>query len=203
MDNRFDYNTLNKSFLTLGALLEESITATINIVVCGGSSLIATGLVNRTTKDVDIVAMLDSNEHIVEAQPLPETLLQAAAKVAASMNLPAFWLNNGPRSIVNPRLPNFGLPEGFLQRIKKYAFGTKLNVYFLDRKDQICFKLFAAVDLGKPSRHLDDLNSLSPTDDELYTAVQWVKIQDPSESFTEMMKTMLRKTGHERVAEKL
>jgi hypothetical protein len=175
----------------------------MNIVVCGGSSLIATGLINRTTKDVDIVAMLDSNENIVEAQPLPEALLQAASKVAASMNLPAFWLNNGPRSIVNPRLPNFGLPEGFLQRIKKHMYGSKLNVYFLDRKDQICFKLFAAVDLSEPSRHLDDLNSLMPTDDELYEAVQWVKIQDPSESFTEMMKTMLRITGHERVAEKI
>jgi hypothetical protein len=95
------------------------------------------------------------------------------------------------------------LPEGLLQRIKKRAFGAKLNVFFLDRIDQIYFKLFAAVDLGGPSRHLDDLNSLSPTEDELYAAAQWVKIQDPSESFTEMMKTMLRMTGHERVAEKL
>jgi hypothetical protein len=183
--------------------LEDQITVPINIVVCGGSSLIATGLTNRTTKDVDIVAMLDPSKNIVEAQPLPEALVRAADKVAAAMNLPGHWLNNGPRSIVNPRLPNFGLPEGFLRRIKKYTYGTKLNVYFLAREDQICFKLFASVDLSEPSRHLDDLNALSPTDDELYAASQWVKIQDPSESFMEMMKTMLRITGHERVAEKL
>jgi hypothetical protein len=203
MDNRLDYNILNKAFLTLGALLEESLATTMDIVVCGGSSLIATGLVSRTTKDVDIVAMLDSNKNIVAAQPLPEILLKAAGMVAASMNLPAFWLNNGPKSIVNPRLPNFGLPGGFSQRLKNRAYGKSLNVYFLDRIDQIYFKLFAAVDLGGPSRHLDDLNSLSPTDDELYDAAQWVKIQDPSESFMEMMKTMLRMTGHERVAERL
>lgn len=203
MDNKLDYNTLNKAFLSLGALLEDETDAQINIVVCGGSSLISTSLINRTTKDVDIVAMLDLDENIVEAQPLPETLLKAAGRVAASMSLPAFWLNNGPRSIVNPRLPNFGLPEGFSKRLKKRAFGTRLNAYFLDRIDQIYFKLFAAVDLGGPSRHLDDLNSLSPTDDELIAAAQWVKIQDPSESFAEMMKTMLRMTGHERVAENI
>jgi hypothetical protein len=189
--------------MSLGVLLEDLNKAQINIVVCGGSSLIATNLVTRTTKDVDIVAMLDSNAKIVEAQPLPETLLQAAGSIAAAMNLPADWLNNGPRYIVNPRLPNYGLPEGFLQRLRMRAYGTKLNVYFLDRIDQIYFKLFAAVDHGGPSRHLDDLDSLSPTDDELYAAAQWVKIQDPSEDFTETMKTMLRITGHERVAEKL
>ena len=203
MNNKLDYNTLNKAFLSLGALLEDETTAQVNIVVCGGSSLISTRFVNRTTKDVDIVAMLDSNENIVEAQLLPETLLKAAGKVAASMSLPAFWLNNGPRSIVNPRLPNFGLPAGFSQRLKKRAYGTKLNIYFLDRIDQIYFKLFAAVDLGGPSRHLDDLNALSPTDDELIAAAQWVKLQDPSESFAEMMKTMLRMTGHDQVAENL
>jgi hypothetical protein len=203
MENRLDYSTLDKAFLTLGALLEDSKNARINIVVCGGASLIATNLVTRTTKDVDIVAMLDSNEKIVEARPLPEILLQAADSVASAMNLPASWLNNGPRSIVNPRLPNYGLPEGFLQRLKTRTYGRNLSVYFLDRIDQIYFKLFAAVDLGGPGRHLDDLDSLTPTDDELYAAAQWVQIQDPSESFTETMKTMLRMTGHERVAEKL
>ena len=62
--------------------------------------MIATNLVNRPTKDVDVVAMLDSNEKIVEALPLPETLLQAASSVASAMNLPANWLNNGPRRLL-------------------------------------------------------------------------------------------------------
>jgi hypothetical protein len=87
MDNRLDYDTLNKAFLTLGTLLAESITATINIVVCGGSSLIATGLVSRTTKDVDIVAILDSNKNIVAAQPLPEILLKAAGMMKTMLRM--------------------------------------------------------------------------------------------------------------------
>jgi hypothetical protein len=203
MANILDFNALDVALKTLGALLEDESDERINIVVCGGSSLKATHLVTRTTKDVDIVAMLDSNENIVEAQPLPEVLLKAAGQVAGSMSLPANWLNNGPRSIVNHRLPNFGLPEGFLQRLKRRGYGTMFNVYFLDRIDQISFKLFAAVDLGGSSRHLDDLNSLSPSEDELFAAAQWVKIQDPSEAFEETMKAMLRMTGHERVADRL
>ncbi|MDD5674533.1 MAG: DUF6036 family nucleotidyltransferase [Chitinivibrionales bacterium] len=115
MHKMLDYDSLNVALKTLGALLEEAMSAQINIVICGGSSLIATGLVNRTTKDVDIVALLDSNEIIVEAHPLPDALLKAADQVAKSMNLPTTWLNNGPQSIVNRRLPNYGLPEGCLQ----------------------------------------------------------------------------------------
>jgi hypothetical protein len=118
-----------------------------------------------------------------------------------SMNLPTNWLNNRPCRIVNPQLPNYGLPEGFLKRTIKRTYGTKLNVYFLDRISQIYFKLFAAVWHGGPSRHLDDLNSLSPTDDELFNAAQWTIIQDPSELDT--LKKMLRVVGHERVAEQL
>jgi hypothetical protein len=203
MDKILDYNSLNVALKTLGALLEDTANDQINIVVCGGSSLIATGLVNRTTKDVDIVALLDSNEFIMEAQPLPDSLLKAAGQVAISMNLPTNWLNNEPWSIVNRRLPNYGLPEGFLKRTKKRKYGTKLNIYFLDRISQIYFKLYAAVDHNGPSRHLDDLNSLSPTDDEFFAAAQWAIIQDPSEIFLHTLKTMLRVVGHERVAEKL
>lgn len=115
MDNLLNNKVLQISLRTLGTLLEELASAQINIIVCGGSSLIATGLVNRTTKDVDIVAMLDAKGNIVEAQPLPAVLIETADQVATSLNLPKSWLNNGPRSIVNPRLPNYGLPEVFFK----------------------------------------------------------------------------------------
>ena len=47
------------------------------IVVCGGSALIATDLVPRTTQDVDIVALM-KGEVLVDSEPLPDYLLEAA-----------------------------------------------------------------------------------------------------------------------------
>ncbi len=40
------------------------------LVVCGGSALIATGLVSRTTQDVDIIALIQA-DHLIDSEPLP------------------------------------------------------------------------------------------------------------------------------------
>jgi hypothetical protein len=75
------------------------------LVVCGGSALIATRLVSRTTKDVDIVALMSANHDLVDPEPLPESLVQAAAIVAENLNLPANWLNCEPRDLFRMGLP--------------------------------------------------------------------------------------------------
>src|ERR1700691_5946743 len=78
------------------ALREEQFT----IAVVGGSALLALGLVTRTTRDVDVVELLDG-ELRVSAQPLPAALLEAAGVVAADFDLPADWLNAGPAQLVD------------------------------------------------------------------------------------------------------
>ena len=69
-----------------------------NLVVCGGTALNATGLISRTTKDVDIVALMDDGEMLLDPAPLPQPLVDAALVVAENMGLPNDWLNNGPSS---------------------------------------------------------------------------------------------------------
>jgi hypothetical protein len=76
------------------ALREEQFT----IAVVGGSTLLALGLVTRTTRDVDVVALLDGDV-LVSAQPLSAALLEAAGVVAADFDLPADWLNAGPAQL--------------------------------------------------------------------------------------------------------
>ncbi len=58
------------------------------MVVCGGSALIALGLIQRATKDVDVVALMDSERRLVSPAPLPGSLLKAAKEVARDMGLP-------------------------------------------------------------------------------------------------------------------
>ncbi|MDJ0766086.1 MAG: hypothetical protein QNJ97_24095 [Myxococcota bacterium] len=195
--------TLIQALDLLGKLLERASAASISLVICGGSSLIATGLNPRATKDVDIVAFYDEDSGIRAAHPLPASLVEAALSVADELGFNANWLNNGPQMMVNDKLPNMGLPDGFVDRLHRQPYGQRLTIYFIDRLDQIYFKLFAAADKGGPSYHLDDLIALAPTADELEGAAQWAMIQDPSPAFADTLVAMLNAIGYEDAAQKL
>ncbi len=82
------------------------------LVVCGGAALIAQALVARpTTRDVDVVALMDQNSAMVSPDPLPKALLQEATRVAIDLDLPEGWLNSDP-SKKPGGLFQLGLPDG-------------------------------------------------------------------------------------------
>ena len=95
-----DLSKLNTTLKQLNDQLLWQASPAIEIVVCGGSALIATGLVQRTTQDLDIIALMDSGE-LLDSEPLPDYLLEAADKVGKMIHLPTGWLNNGPASQFN------------------------------------------------------------------------------------------------------
>lgn len=159
-----------------------------SIVVVGGSGLLALGVVTRTTRDVDVVALLDEGS-IVPANELPDGLLAAARVVAADFGLPSDWLNNGPASLVD-----FGLPPGLLERATHRAYGHALDVLFVSREDQIHFKLYAVVDQGA-GKHLSDLEALAPSESELLQAARWTRRHDPSEGYREVLLRVLDHFG--------
>jgi hypothetical protein len=72
-----------------------------------------------------------------------------------------------------------------------------LTVHFAGRLDQICFKLYAAVDQGSTSKHFADLNRLKPTHKELLIARNWCLIQDVSSEFSMMLAQALSALGVE------
>jgi hypothetical protein len=168
----------------------------MKIIVCGGSSLIATGLVERTTRDLDIVALLDRSNRIKTAKPLPEALVTAGSQVARDLGLVENWLNNEPAALLK-----LGLPDGFLDRIHEKRYGECLTVNFIGRYDQIHFKVYAAVDQG-PGRHVDDLRALHPTEVEMGDAARWALTHDRSDGFRKVLKEMLTVLGYASVAEK-
>ena len=146
------------------------------IVVVGGSALLAGGWVDRPTVDVDVVALAEP-AGLVKARPLPRALEAAIADVAAARGLPATWMNPGPTDLVD-----WGLPQGLLQRARREEYAA-LTVFFADRLDLVCTKLFAVADLGPTGRHIDDLRALEPTIAELQFGASWCRHQDPSPAF--------------------
>lgn len=190
---------LHKAFELLAIRLQENCARPIEIVVCGGSALILRGLVSRTTKDVDVVA-LSKSEVLRSPDPLPEDLRRAVAEAAEDMGISENWLNNGP-SCGEGGLFQMGLPVGLAGRMSNRKYGPFLTVHLVDRLDQIYFKFYAAVDRG--GYHIEDLLALEPEPEEIKAAALWAMTHDVSEGFATILKDLLGKIGYRDVADEL
>ncbi len=197
---RLDQEQMETAFRLLEYHLSRQKAGLIRLVVCGGSALIGAELVARTTKDVDVLALLNSSGMLVDPEPLPQGLLEASVIVADELNLPKDWLNNGPSS-GEGGLFRMGLPIGLAERLMVRSFGKHLKVYFISRLDQIFFKLYAAVDQG--GYHTEDLLALDPSEDELAQGACWAMTHDVSDGFRMVLGLFLKELGYESVAEKL
>jgi hypothetical protein len=171
----------------LSALSEQLALAgeQYDLIVIGGSALLALELVARATRDVDVVALANDTGPI-EAVPLPAPLVAARNLVARDFGVPEDWLN----SEAAPDMLRLGLPEGFFERLTPREYGPALTIRWASRFDLIHFKLHATVDRGG-GRHLADLRALKPTPEELIAAGRWTRTHDPSEGFLSVLKEVL------------
>lgn len=199
MATLLDNKGLERAFQSLSIRLEDNNADPIELVICGGSALLLSGMARRVTSDVDVVA-LKRGRKLISPDPMPGALEKAAIEVAEDLGLAPEWLNNGP-SRGDGGLFQMGLPAGFVGRLHSIDFGSHVTVHFIGRIDQIHFKLYASVDRG--GYHIEDLLALSPTYDELESAARWAMTHDISEAFHVLLKDLLVKIGYENVAEGL
>lgn len=195
-----DKEKLERTFALLAERLHQMNAPHMRLAVCGGSALIAMSIVTRTTKDVDVVALLDEGENLIGPDPLPELLVQAARDIGPLLGLADNWLNNEP-SRNEGGLFQLGLPSGFASRLVPRNYGEHLTIYFIGRLDQIHFKLYAAGDAG--GRHLTDFANLKPTADEVEAAAHWSMTHDVSEGYRRTLKMLLKQMGYENVSERI
>lgn len=191
---------LDQALLLLAERLRRAGEPPLRIIVCGGSALIALGLVPRATRDVDVVALMDERGEMISPNPLPARLLAAAREVADTLDLSEDWLNNRPSSDKGG-LYQLGLPKGLASRLMKREYGEHLTVCFVGRLDQIHFKLYAAVDRG--GHHVQDLAALAPKPEEIEQAARWAMSHDVSAGFRSLLKSMLNQLGYKHVARRL
>ena len=181
---------LETALRALGELLEAR-ALHYEVVLIGGGNLILRGLVTRpTTTDLDLLGEWTA-DRIKPMRPMPEHLRVAVLDVARTYGLALDWVNLGPESLLDR-----GLPDGFLGRLERHDYGG-IVAWLADRVDMICFKLYAAVDQGPRSRHLQDLNELRPDRDELLAGARWTMTHDPSPGFRSLLVETLRRLGVE------
>jgi hypothetical protein len=165
----------------------------VAIVVVGGATLNLLGLVRRSTSDVDVIARADMHGGeftLVRAEPFPEALVLAAARVARDFGLAPDWLN----ADVGKQWTQ-GLPPGMEHDLTWRRYGG-LHVGLAGRRTLIALKLFAAVDGGPGSVHLQDLLALRPSTNELAEAHAWVRTQDASPGFAAILRQVVERAGH-------
>jgi len=166
------------------------------IVVIGGGALLLTGLTTRSTKDVDIVALMKGKE-LVSPDALPALFFEAAREVSQEYRFEPDWMNTGPKELLR-----HGLPAGFVRRCMTFRFHA-LTLQVADRFDQIHLKLYAATDSGPESRHFRDLLGLQPTSAELLSAGRWCLTHDPSPGFRGFLLQAMQRAGWEGQNEEL
>ena len=185
-----DRTQLESALRALGELLEAR-GLHYEVVLIGGGNLILRGLVRRpTTKDLDLLGEWTA-DGVKPMRPMPEPLRIAVVDVARTYGLASDWVNLGPESLLD-----FGLPAGFLERLERHDYGG-LVAWLADRFDMVCFKLYATVDQGPRSRHLQDLGELRPNRDELLAAARWTVTHDPSPGYRSLLVDTLSQLGVE------
>jgi hypothetical protein len=83
----YQYQHFEQAFLLLNGRLALADAPRFNLIVCGGAALVATGLLSRVTRDVDLVALMDDTGVLLDPEPLPSPLVLAAHEVADDLGL--------------------------------------------------------------------------------------------------------------------
>ena len=177
---------LSEAIEALGELLASQGDG-VAIVVVGGTAMISQGFIARATRVVDIIAIGSGTNKgrqrsIEPPDPLPESLVRAISRVARDFNLPEDWMNTTAGLQWKT-----GLPPGLADRVHWRQYGG-LSLGLADRHDLILMKLYATADSeGPTSVHYQDLLALRPTHDELDAAAIWVRSQDTSPQFSQIV----------------
>jgi len=173
----------------------------LNVAVCGDTALIAVGLVARATEDVDIIALLRVNQvnvEVLEDKNLPADVERLVAEIGIELGIREDWFNFHASSLIA-----FGFPPNMTTRLVKKSYGACLTVYFINRFDQVHFKMYAAMDPKDGTRHLSDLLDLKPKEHEIRAAVSWMLGREASPDFKAALCQVLERIGYERIAEQI
>jgi len=163
----------------------DALSLRLEAIVIGGSALGLLGIIDRQTRDFDILA-----------PELPPEISRAAKAFAREqrklgVELIDDWLNNGPMQLTEV------LPEGWRVRVQLLFKGRALVLDTLGRADLLKTKLFALCDRGTD---LPDCLALAPTRAELDEAIPWLALQDANPDWpTHVMATvddLKQRLGH-------
>ena len=150
-----------------------------NAVVIGGAALGILEIIDRPTRDVDLLDAV-----------IPGPVNDAARAFAVTNGLSEEWLNTGPSGLMQ------NLPHDWREHQQPLYAGKSLTLMTLGRRDFIFAKFWAMCDR---LRDVDDLVAFAPDDSELNLATTWAKPLDSNPLWPQhvdnMASTLRRRLG--------
>ena len=148
----------------------------LDAVAIGGAALGLLGVIQRETRDCDILH-----------PALPEVIREAAVDFAFQARgqgeeLSDDWLNNGPSSLAD------ALPAGWIDRVQVIFSGAALTLRCLGRSDLLMSKVFALCDRGID---VQDCIALAPSPAELDQITAWLEAQDAHPGWPDHVRAVL------------
>jgi hypothetical protein len=152
----------------------EVLRETRSLTICGGAALVVLNVVDRATRDVDVII------------PMIDPALKAAAiKVGQKHRLEEDWLNDKAAGFVRE------LSAGWRSRSQLVFQGSALSVFVLGRSDLIATKLLGLCD--RDERDLEDLLALKPSWPEIEAWRDWLLSLDGGGLWPERVQKQLAK----------
>ncbi len=188
---------VHEALIVLGKQMALADAEDIRLLCCGGSGLCVLELITRSTKDVDALALIVDGTTLKPIEGFSTEMEKAISQTADLLGLESDWLN-GEASILLER----GLPEGILERAGGHArqYGPCLTVEFIDRLDQVALKLYAAMDILKGRRHVEDLVEMCPTEREIQHGLKWLGAWQSNDAFKKRLAFLVETMGFPELA---
>lgn len=183
---------IHKALTLLGKRMALNYAADVRLLCCGGSGLCMLEILSRSTKDVDVLAVIGQDHSLKAIDAFSPEMERAIAQTAQALGLQDDWLN-AEAAILLER----GLPEGILERSAQHVsqYGPCLTVQVIDRVDQVALKLYAAMDPVKGRRHENDLVAMEPTKEEIQHAMQWLLSWPSNDAFKQRLAFLVEGLG--------
>lgn len=148
-----------KDIIDLLEELDSKLTEELEAWIIGGANLIAQGLIDRGTQDIDVIIPPSFSEQINNA----------IHSIAKNHDIHETWINTMPSSDAK------FLDEGWKERSALFFKGKLLSIHLIGRKDIIGMKLAATLDR---ERDAEDLLAMNPTDEEWEFGRKWAREYD-------------------------
>ncbi len=156
------------------ALLDRSIPEKLDAYIIGGANLIAAGILDRETMDIDVIS----------PSVFSASVQRVIEEIARKEGIPSKWINTMPSS------DEQFLTDGWKRRSKLFFEGNRLRVFLLGRADMLGLKLAAAIDRAKADA--DDILAMNPTNEEWEFGRTWARNYDANPNWPNLIDQLIK-----------
>ncbi|MEW6554829.1 MAG: hypothetical protein AB1384_11150 [Actinomycetota bacterium] len=192
-----EYKKAEDMLSALNTVLEEQGSAPVDIVICGAMVLLLQGIIDRPTRDIDGLGVVEEQGgSLVLRKPLMTNEFDLAVERVGNLyGEGKHWFSTAATILHD----DTELPADIIDEAEVRRFGDRLTIRLCSRQHMVYLKMWAAVDRGQPD--IGDLVRMQVSETEARAAADWC-LEQAKEKLPEI-KAVLKEIGHGELAGEL